>query len=569
MIGEAFSAPYVAPIEVALEDQLPGVWRRLTTEELRPQQPLPGVRAGWRVDLITGDVAYPGIDHFLLLIDDAFPNSQPRVVTPQASGEYSWPHVESGGLLCLKSTKVPKDPGQRFLQHIRWAQELLNFSEEMRRREFEREFFTYWSRKCSNDSRSPTVLSLLTPDGTSREIVAFADIMDKRVIVADDKATLRAWLRNNGKNPSDKQIFPSWLEWLTRPWIPEEFPENGQDVIKILSPEVASRILYPGRHCPVVFGAETATGKVFVATLLRSAKKKDIVKGFRGVSRVPAKLVVDSFAGRPVIRCTVHRVDGSWIHGRDHDPEFSSISKSKVVIIGCGAIGASVARLLAQAGVGGFTLVDSDCLSPPNTSRHVLGQQFLNKKKAVATAEMLEKDFPHIASTVSIPTRFDALSSNQLEKLANSDVIVSAGIDYEGDMQIDRWRRTLPKPPVHVCTWTEEFAIVGHAIALFGQETLSDAFNEEQVRFRLTDWPEESRTSIVVAGCENVFQPHGAIELQYTVNTAAGLVLDVLIGNVATSLRRVWQGDLDEVAKRGGTLLPGSTDSHCVKEYPL
>lgn len=559
----------MASIEVALEDQLPGVWRRLTTEELRSPQPLPRVRAGWRVALVAGDVACPGIDHFLLLIDGAFPNSQPRVVTPQANGEYSWPHVEPGGLLCLKSTMVTTDPGQRFLQHINWAQELLNYSEEKRRHEFERELFSYWSRNCSNNSRSPKVLSLLTLEGTSREIVAFADMLDQRVIVADDKATLTAWLRHNGKNPSDKQIFPSWLEWLARPWIPEEFPESGQDVIKVLPPEVVSRILYPGRHCPVVFGAETATGRVFVATLLRSAKEKDIVKGFRKLSRVPVELIVNSFAGWPVFRCTVHRVDGSWINGRDHDSEFPSISKCKVAIIGCGAIGASVARLLAQAGVGDFILVDSDYLTPPNTSRHVLGQRFLGKNKADATAEMLKEDFPHIASAVSISKRFDALSVNQLEKLADGYVIVSAGIDYEGDVQIDEWRRTLPEPPVHVCTWTEEFAIVGHAIALFGQDTLLDVFDGEQVRFRLTDWPEETSTLVVEAGCGNVFQPHGAIELQSTVNTAAGLVLDVLTGNVSISSRRVWQGDREEVTKHGGILLPEFADSYCVREYSL
>ena len=237
--------------------------------------------------------------------------------------------------------------------------------------------------------------------------------------------------------------------------------------------------------------------------------------------------------------------------------------------MGCGALGASIARLLAQAGVGSFMLVDSDEIAPHNTSRHILGQRFLGQNKAKATAKMLEEDFPHILDANPIHKYFHCCSENELVKLADCDVIVSAGIDYEGDAQIDFWRHSLSRPPVHVCTWAEPFAIVGHAVALFGKDTLLDAFDdEEQVRFRLTDWPFDSDTLVVEAGCGNVFQPHGAIELQATVNLAAGLALDVLVGTTSASFRRVWQGKRAEVSKRGGTPLPSFAESNCIREYP-
>jgi hypothetical protein len=520
------------------------------------------------MNVASGAVACPGVDHFLLLIDSAFPQSQPRVVAPQANREYSWPHVEPGGLLCLKSTMVNSNSGQRLLQHICWAQELLNFPEEIRRREFKREFSAYWNYRISKPGKID-VLSLLVPNGSSREIVWFTDIPNQRVFVAEDRTSLMTWLRHSGKNPSDKQLHPSWLEWLPQPWTPEEFPEYGRDVITLLSEEVTDRILHPGRDNPVVFGATTVTGTVFVATMLRGAAEKDVVKGFRCLSRVPTTIIKNSFSGRPVKRCPVFRVDASWVHGRDRDPMFRSISRRKVALIGCGALGAAIARLLAQAGVGDFILIDQDNLAPQNTSRHVLGQRFLGKNKAIATVKMLEEDFPHVLSLVAIPQRFHTLNADQLEKLADCDVVISAGIDYEGDEQIDSWRRSLPRPPVHICTWVEAFAIVGHAVVLFGADTLFDAFDdEEQVCFRLTDWPQESGAFIVEAGCGDVFQPHGAIELQATVSTAAGLALDVLCGKVSTSSRRVWQGKRAEVEKHGGTALPAFTDNLCVKEYP-
>lgn len=554
-------------IEAALDEYLSGGWSRLTTAELKKLS-LFRANAGWRVSIAPGVVACLGVDHFLLLINSAFPLSQPRVLAPQADIDYAWPHVESGGLLCLRSTQVSSNPGQRILQHICWAKDLLNIPVEMHRREFEREFSSYWNQRVATATKVQLVLSLLEPNGSSREIVWCSDMSNKCVIVAEDRDSLMAW-QHNSKRLLSAPIHTGWLEWLHRPWVPDEFPNYGRDVIKFLPTEIVSRILHPGRDCPIVFGSTTVTGTIFVAIMLHGAAEKKLVKGFRNLSHVPATLIANSFAGHPVSRCQISRVDGSWVHGRDSDPMFRWISKRKVALIGCGSLGASIARLLAQAGVGNFTLVDRDVLTPQNTSRHVLGQRFLFKNKAVATTNMLKEDFPHIASADPIQQPFDGLSSKQLEKLADCDVIVSAGIDYDGDAQIDMWRRGLQRSPVHICAWAEEFAIVGHVVALFGLDTLLDAFDdEERVHFRLTDWPQNSGAMLVEAGCGDVFQPHGAIELQSTVNLAACMVLDVLCSKISTSSRRVWQGDRDEVAKHGGVVLSNFTDSRSVKVYP-
>ena len=453
------------------------------------------------------------------------------------------------------------------MQHISWAFELLNFSEETCRKEFEREFIAYWNHRATKNY-GLSLVSIVSPGGPSRKTVSFHDFPNQRIIVADNRAALTAWLRNSGLNPSDKQISPAWLVWLKRPWIPKEFPEYGRDVLKLIPPEAVKLILNPGQYSTVIFGSETLTGSSFVGTLIRGPEKKDIVKGFRSQFHVPVANIVNSFAGRPVIRCPVFRVDANWVHGRDHDLSFPHISKKKVALIGCGALGSFVARLLAQAGIGNFIFVDPEKISPPNTSRHILGQRYIGKNKAISMAEMLKEDFPHITSVIAINKSFDKLDRGQLEKIADCDIIVSAGITYEGDSQIDVWRQSLRHPPVHICSWTEEFAIVGHAVALFGKDTLLKAFDDnEQVLFRLTEWPAESRSLIVEAGCANVFQPHGAVDLQSTVGLVASLVLDVLCDKVLNSSRRVWQGDQEEVTKRGGAIRPLFTENRCVKEY--
>lgn len=521
------------------------------------------------MELPADSVLIDGVDHLLVVIDGRFPNSQPRILAPQAGNDYRWPHVESHGLLCLKSTRLTSDPGERVLQHLWWAHELLNYSEDECRREFEREFTAYWNQRSTDKRKRPEVLSLMKPSGITREVVYIDDRLHGRIVVADDTVELVNWLRNSGSNPSDKAILPTWLFSLPYPWIPIEFPETGHDVLDLLSESALKRVLIPGQRCPILFEARTPTGPVFVAVLLHSAAKSELKRGYRGLARVPMTRVVASFRGHDVQRCPVMRVDGRWIHGRDRDQDFPVMRSRSVAIIGCGAIGAALARLLAQSGIGKFLLIDPDDLVPANTVRHALGMRYVGKNKAEATANMLYEDFPHVQTVMTYATRFERLTPRELEVVSNTDLIISAGINFDGDMNLDTWRRALATPPAHLCTWVEGFAIVGHAVLLYGADSLLTGFDDnEQPTFRLTDWPEESNALVVEAGCGNVFQPYGVVDLQSTVVLAARLAVDVLLGRVPVSCRRVWRGDLAAVAENGGVARPQFTESLVVREVP-
>ncbi len=515
-----------------------------------------------------GAVACAGVTYLLIVIDSVFPRSQPRIYAPKARRDYSWPHVESNGVLCLADTMLTADPTQRVFDHLTMALELLKFTAEKRRVEFVREFSTYWTHRISV-KRASSVLSLLKPIGPSRGIVWYAETSKRRLIVAEDKPTLMNWLRNTGSNPGDQQVVSGHLVWLKEPWIPVEFPEVGRDVLKYLPVEARQTVLRPGNISLVMFGTTTPSGIAFAATILEGASTAQLTKGFRSLSTVPPDLIARSYALRPVIRCPVSRIDGAWIHGRDQNEQYQSLTQCKIALVGCGALGAAIARLLAQAGVGDYILVDGDNLAGHNTSRHVLGQRFTGKNKAVATAQMLKEDFPNIKCAEAFPHRLQALPAVDLQKLAECDVVISAGIDIDGDAALDHWRTSLAKQPVHVCTWVEHFAFVGHAVALFPGAKIIDAFDElEQVRFRLTDWPEGSGAISVEAGCGNIFQPHGAVELQATIGLAAGVALDVLTGKVSKSMRRVWQGDADDVRSKGGLVLPSFIENKSITEHP-
>jgi hypothetical protein len=75
------------------------------------------------------------------------------------------------------------------------------------------------------------------------------------------------------------------------------------------------------------------------AVLLHGAAERELVKGFRGMAKVPMSRILASFSGRAVQRCPVARVDGPWVHGREHDEDYPAIRFKSVALVGCGALG--------------------------------------------------------------------------------------------------------------------------------------------------------------------------------------------------------------------------------------
>jgi ThiF family/Prokaryotic E2 family B len=561
-----FEATYVRGIESALQQEHPNRWRRLDQAELI-SPPLKKFSVGWRIEVPANSLRIEGVDYLNIALDHTFPNSQPRVFAPQAGSNFRWPHVELEGLLCLKATKLAAAPPLRVLQHLRWAEELLNYDDLKCRQEFEREFVAYWNQRSGPKAKRPDVLSLLKPGGESREIVYVNDRANGRIVIADSKPELMSWLRNNSVILSDRELMPTCLLRLSRPWTPSQYPEFGRDVLNRIPEATLRHVLTPNQTTPLLFEAKTQTGSAFAAVLVRSPAERKFIKGFRSIEKVPINRILATVNSVTVQRCPVTRIDGPWIHGRGHDQDYPNMRSKSVVMIGCGAIGGYILKLLAQAGVGKFLLIDSDNLSSANISRHVLGARTIGKNKAEALAQMLRQDFPHLELVKHYPKQFQKLSAQELEAVSKADLIISAGIDFEGDSQIDNWRRKLGQPIPHLCTWTEAHAIVGHAVMLFGSDSLLTGFDGEQLpKFRLTDWPDNDRTLIIEAGCGNVFQPHGAIDLQPTVTIAARLAVDVLLERVPDSCRRVWQGDLTEVAANGGTAKFEFTESNVTKE---
>lgn len=504
----------------------------------------------WRVDLPRHQLAIGCVDHAYLVLDADFPLSEPRIIVPQAAPGTApaWPHVEAGGLLCLSTTRFTDAVGQRALTMLQDAYDVLDLDEVARAAEFRHEFISYWSQRVNASANDG--LALLRGDGIDRDI--FFNVGRRGILVfADAEDELEHWLKNNGV-PCQPPFSRTRLAWPTALQGPDSYPRIGRDVIDLVGQEHLKGKFPFGGRLPVVFGLQLENGAVFAGAVLVGPSQDFLRRGFRPSHPRPQHYLAEGFRLRQIEAMSIERVDAPWVHGRDANEVLGRMQACSVGIIGCGAIGGFLARGLAQAGVGSLVLVDHDRLKAANLSRHVLGAEWIGWFKAAALADQLARDFPHAAHPTALRCRFQDLKAEGLAALLRCDVIVLAGVDLPAELAVDRWIERMESTPVRVWTWTEEFAHAGQAVALYGADRIRDGLDDDgKFRFRATTRWDARIASLREAGCGTSFQPYSASDMMHTVLMAQRLVMDVVLGKIDDSERRVWFGDRDAVVRHG------------------
>ena len=80
-------------------------------------------------------------------------------------------------------------------------------------------------------------------------------------------------------------------------------------------------------------------------------------------------------------------------------PERDRLTAARVAVVGCGALGSGVARLLARSGVGHLVLIDPEPLGWERTSGgHQLGAGAVGLPKATTLAQAVAHENPDIGS---------------------------------------------------------------------------------------------------------------------------------------------------------------------------
>jgi len=536
--------------------------RPLSSRELKQYEDR-GITHGWR---LPGPEAGPVV--LDILVDGDFPYSAARVALPQGPGPLKWPHVENDGVLCVlpgQATVSTRDP-VNVAKYVLDA--ALALVEDCRSgniaQDFRDEFLSYWT--IAADDGAPPFMSLLVPNGPSRQVVVWHG--KARCFCADDRATLDGWLdRWGAEKPKEGFTFHKGvLIWLPKPMVPHEYPRTAADV-RSLAENHAPNALTLLEKCvaadsmrlDVIIGAPTAHGACFAAATLHRPDDKVMQCGFRP-GHIPKAVIIKKYLGAvKVTRSKVHRADHNWVHGRDQDKRQTILKEARVLVLGCGAVGGGVARLLAQSGVHNQMLIDHQLFDWPNVSRHVLGAPAVQKNKAIALAETLRRDFPHLTGIEGRKITFGLAATSLIDELPTFDLVISATGEWGVDMLLNDLQQSRTDIPPIIYAWLEARATAAHV--LFIPQSADGAclrcgFNERGVlSLPVTNWPKD-RALLQEPACGAVFSPFGAVELMWAHALVTELVLDTLIGNITNVTCHTWIGRSETVKNAGGRWNP-------------
>jgi hypothetical protein len=531
-----------------------GGFERLDRQALRKysaRQPA----AGWRLTVPTPD----GERRLDVIVPRRFPFALPHVALVGPSMFLKWPHFESDGVLCLDGDGFDIErPGAVIADRIASACRLIAECERGQRNgDFTDEFLSYWGQ-ASNDEGVP-LYSLLQPGGPSRLVRVWRG--KRFVLAAENDQAIATWLKNRYGSATDIKTQVGGLMWLDRPLVPADFPKSGAAVRRMAAEAelrdglLSELVTQDTSGATVLIGAATSAGPALASTWIPHPSQRGrstLGDGFRN-KLVPAEIALARyFGGGPIKRASVERADAAWVHGRGANPAFDRFRGAKVAIIGCGSIGAAVAMLLAQSGIGSFVLIDPERLAWANIGRHPLGAGYVGFHKCVGLAQKIRTDFPHVVSVDAIARDVESVIMDDPDALAGCDLIVSATGSWATEAFLDVWHSEAKFDGPVVYGWTEAHACAGHAVTIAKNgRRLREGFDALGTpHLHATEWP--GPTTLREPACGAVFQPYGAAELSFAVGLIADAVLRRLNREAAASTHALWIGRYGPLKIAGG-----------------
>ena len=126
-----------------------------------------------------------------------------------------------------------------------------------------------------------------------------------------------------------------------------------------------------------------------------------------------------------------------------------ALLRSRVAIVGCGALGSFQAAALARAGVGRITIIDRDFVEPSNLQRQWLFEE-LDAAEAIPKAIAAERHLARIKSSVSVHgVVADLTPANAAALLGETDLILDGTDNFEARYLINDYAVKLGVPWIY------------------------------------------------------------------------------------------------------------------------
>ncbi len=188
------------------------------------------------------------------------------------------------------------------------------------------------------------------------------------------------------------------------------------------------------------------------------------VKGFR-----PTK---ENYRRQDELKIFRDDVEIDWVRTENwHADEIGSRSRfspplrhAKILIIGVGALGSSVAHLLVRSGINDPLLIDGDSIEIGNLCRHTAEMRDLGEPKAQAVMTSLNSLSPHVRATC-ISKNFSELDDQEKKHVADQEVIFDCTAS-------DRLISELAQ-----LEWPEEKLFISASLGLYARRLFYFAFH--------------------------------------------------------------------------------------------
>lgn len=304
-------------------------------------------------------------------------------------------------------------------------------------------------------------------------------------------------------------------------------PNDSARLNKLLAKKTKSPIIL---KIPLPNGSNTHIGFYFKGET--NKKNHPLIKHFGSFTPIP--IIVDRF-------------DKDYLIPRGGS--YKNFFNKKVAIIGCGAIGGTVAMEIVKAGIGNITLIDYDIFSKENLYRHVLGHNSgLQNQKVINLKNEIEAKLP-LSNIETIPYSFEQSVYDKKVDYSKFDLVIVAIGNASIEFSINEFFiQSFPRIPV-IFTWVEPYGIGGHTLVtnngsksgcyhcLYDRDVEVGLYNEASFTLKGQVFTKS------IAGCGNRFTPFSSLDANFTALQTVRIAIDILSGKEVDNPLISWKGN--------------------------
>ncbi len=500
----------------------------------------------------------------LIIVPEDFPYSLPAIFLEDCENYKPMGHVEWNGLICYKDSQglvIDRRKSKEVLHGCLYEalSTLHENSSDEHRFELQMEFEAYWE---SSSKKRVKTWCLVEPSDKIKEIKSFRHKFSKK--------------SKNKKSKQDKIKNPD--EWTA---IVDSDHENlDYHPIKSL---IENKHSYSAIYIPLAVPIDLPSFKSNLIhsdfiTKIKKAVNDDIWINALAWARKQKwrsnHLLVFSHPkpdGTSAMWCVEFSRSDTAIHPlistntnwkteavpiRRHSRDYllirggstDTLINKKILIIGCGSVGGTIAFQLARSGIGEIDLADPDVFEAENLYRHVLGASMLFEEsynKALQLAFLLRRDIPYLKSQFFRKRLLQFLENKEV--LSRYDLIIVATGSFTHELVFNEKLREFADVPSTIYAWQDGFGVGGHAIRVNNiqhgcLECLYTTLNGRMLHPKTSFIKQGQTISKHLGGCSGVFTPYSFNDATQTAILASQLAIDCLNGD-SSPMMRSWRGN--------------------------